>query len=94
MTRRQVTVRLNETELAQVDVLAKGVSLDQWLREALSQRVKLRIKANELLIEAFKSALALQSGGTEESGSRVQKLEELLVWLQDENLTLYKSENE
>ena len=94
MTSRQVSVRLNEAELAIVDVLAKGGSRTRWFREALAEEVELRIRTNELQIAAFKIATANESERDEGSLLRVRHLQEFVAKLQDENLTLCKSENE
>ena len=88
MTKRQVSVRLNEAELAILDLLAKGVSRYRWFRETLAQLVKLRIEANELLIAAFKIAIANEPERDEGSLRRVQQLQKFVAKLQDENLAL------
>ena len=94
MTRRQVSVRLNETELAQVDVLVKGRSREQWFRDVIADEAKRQIKENELKIATFESALVGDLGDDFVSLLRVQKLQELAGELQFENLALDSTRRE
>ena len=56
MDRKGVNMRLNEIELAQVEVLRHGFSREQWFRNVILALSKNRAAIEELAIQSYRMA--------------------------------------
>ena len=56
MDRKGVNMRLNEIELAQVEVLRHGSSREQWFRNVIRALSKDRAAIEELAIQSYRMA--------------------------------------
>ena len=71
MTRRQVSVRLTEIELAQVDVMAFKSSREQWFRNM----IRASVQRQEPILEAAINGFTQAARDAVEDGDKAQAAE-------------------
>ena len=77
MTTKQISVRLNEVELAKVNALALGSSREEWFRAMIRAQAQQRAAIEELAIESFRrsarEALRRAEGSTAEDAADARR---------------------
>ena len=71
MTRRQVSVRLTDLELAQVDVMAFKSSREQWFRDM----IRASARRQEPILEAAINGFAQAAKAAADDGDKAQAAE-------------------
>ena len=75
MTRRQVSVRLTEIEIAQVDVMALKGSREQWFRDMIRASIRRHGPILEAAIKGFtEAAQAAADDGDKAQAAEYQRL--------------------
>ena len=75
MTRRQVSVRLTDLELAQVDVMAFKSSREQWFRDMIQASIRRHGPILEAAINGFtQAAKAAADDGDKAQAAEYQRL--------------------
>ena len=99
MRRKQVMVRLSETELEALNLLTNGASREEWLRGVIRAGITRRLTVNEAAITQFrelegKASMRAEGNTAEETAdARREKAQylDLIGEYESENLILYRA---
>lgn len=88
MQKKQVSVRLSEVELAQVEILAGGGSREGWFRNLIAPMAESRVETNKAAIQSF---LEVVKAAVEDGNQvRAEEYRKLISEYEAEIAILYK----